>query len=200
MPERPLLNHVEMLYRPGEREAARAFFEALGFEVSDLPGGPWLVITVDPEAGPGTDNVMYANEPTPAQQNFEAALDEALAADSRLAETLERYRNIRRSYPQYVFHFGASLPTREDWEERVDRLLEAGRSNPLLAGRVEIKVSEPGMPGALGPMSQAFVYTDIVACGPFALTGVLFDLQWRPGFAAGQLMPPIEFPDMASMV
>ncbi|MDP9318833.1 MAG: hypothetical protein M3O94_07135, partial [Actinomycetota bacterium] len=65
MAERPLLNHVEMVYQPGDRDAARAFFETLGFGVSDLPGGPWLVITVDPEAGLSTDNVMYANEPTP---------------------------------------------------------------------------------------------------------------------------------------
>jgi hypothetical protein len=200
VPERPLLNHVEMLYRPGQRDAARAFFEAFGFAVSDLPNGPWLVITVDPEAGPGTDNVMYANEPTPAQLNLDAALEQALAADPQLAATLERYRAIRWERPQYVFHFGASLPTREDWEERVQCLQEAGRSDPLLAGRVEIKVSEPGMPGALGPMSQAFVYTDILATGPFVLSGVLFDLQWRPQFAAGQLMPPIEFPDMAAMV
>ena len=35
-------------------------------------------------------NVMYANEPTPAQRNFEAAFQAALANDSRLVETLER--------------------------------------------------------------------------------------------------------------
>jgi hypothetical protein len=198
--ERPLLNHAEMVYHPGDRAAAQAFFETLGFGVSDLPGGPWLVITIDPKAGVSTDNVMYANEPTPAQQNFEAALEQALATDSQLAATLERYRSIRRAHPQYVFHFGASLPTHEEWEERLERLQEASRNHPLLAGRVDIKVSEPGMPGALGPLSQAFIYTDILACGPFALAGLLFDMQWRPDLAPGEPRAPIEFPDMAAMV
>src|SRR5438874_5921109 len=63
--ERPLLNHSEMVYRPGDRDAARAFFDAMGFAVSEIPDFPWLVITVDPEAGWGVDNVMYANESTP---------------------------------------------------------------------------------------------------------------------------------------
>jgi hypothetical protein len=190
-----------MVYKPGDRDAARAFFETLGFGVSDLPaGGPWLVIKVDPEAGGGTDNVMYANEPTPAQLNCEAALEQALATDSQLATTLERYRSIRRAHPQYVFHFGASLPTHEERKERLERLQEASRSHPLLAGRIDIKVSEPGLPDALGPMSQAFIYTDILACGPFATAGLLFDMQWRPVFGPGEVMAPIEFPDMAAMV
>ena len=201
MAEHPLLNHVEMVYRPGEREAARAFFETLGFGVADIPsGGPWLAITVDPDAAPGIDNVMYANEPTPAQRNFEAAFEQALANDSELAVTLERYRSIRRAHPQYVFHFGASLPTHEEWKARVERLQEASRSHRLLAGRVDIDVYEAGIPGGLGPLSQAFIYTDIVACGPFALAGMLFDMQWMPDLTPEELMAPIDFPDMAAMV
>src|SRR5579862_6974982 len=117
MAERPLmLNHVEMVYRPGEVDAARAFFETLGFGVSQW--NAWLVVEIDPDNGNGIDNVMYASEPTPAQQNFEAALEHALTTDSRLANTLERHRSIRRMYPFYNFHFGASIPTHEDWQER----------------------------------------------------------------------------------
>jgi hypothetical protein len=200
VPERPLLNHVEMVYRPGDREAAQAFFETLGFAVSDLPGGPWLVIRVDPDADFDGDNVMYANEPTPAQRNFEAALERALENDSELAETLDRYRSIRRAHPQYVFHFGASLPTHEEWEARLEQLQEAARSHPLLKGRIDIKVSEPGIPGALGPLSQAFVYTDILAAGPFASSGLLFDMQWKPPVDPDAPREPIDFPDMAAMV
>jgi hypothetical protein len=196
------LNHVEMLYKPGERDAARAFFETLGFQVDDFPpGGQWLAVTVDPEGGIGVDNVMYANEPTPAQRNFEAAFEQAVANDPHLAETLERYRNIRRERPQYVFHFGASLPSHEEWETRTSRMEEANRSHPLLKGRVHVKRSEPGDPGALGPMSQAFIYTDILACGPFSHAGVLFDMQWMPEMDLAELVAnPIEFPDMAEMV
>jgi len=199
MAERPLLNHAEMVYRPGDRDAARAFFETMGFAVSELPAFPWLVITVDPEAGWGVDNVMYANESTPAQQNFEKAFEQALASDSELAGTLQRYLGIRRAHPQYVFHFGASVPTHEDWQERVERLQEANRSHPLLAGRIEMDVYEPGVPGALGPLSQAFIYTDIIAVGPRQLARLLFDLQWAPEIDF-QNMVPIEFPDRLAMV
>ncbi len=199
MAEHPLLNHAEMVYGPGDREAALAFFDTMGFAVSELPGFPWLVITVDPEAGWGVDNVMYANESTPAQQNFEKVFEQALASDSELAGTLERYLSIRRAHPQYVFHFGASVPTHEDWQERVERLQEANRSHPLLAGRIEMDVYEPGVPGALGPLSQAFIYTDIIAVGPLQLARLLFDLQWAPEIDF-QNMVPIEFPDRTAMV
>ena len=180
MAEHPLLNHAEMVYGPGDREAARAFFETMGFEVSEFRGFPWLVITVDPQGGWGVDNVMYANESTPAQQNFEKALEQAAERDPELARTMGRYLTIRRTRPQFVFHFGASVPTREDWQERVERLQEASRSHPLLTDRIEMDVYEPGVPGAVGPLSQAFVYTDVVGVGPLPLSRLLFDLQWSP--------------------
>jgi hypothetical protein len=197
--ERPLLNHAEMVYRPGDREAARAFFETMGFEISERTGFPWLAVVVDPKAGRSGDNVMYVNESTPAQQNFEQALDQALASDSKLAYKLERYLSIRRAHPQYVFHFGASVPTHGDWQERVDRLREANRDHPLLTGRIDVDVREPGDPGALGPLSQAFVHTDVIAAGPFQTDRLLFDLQWAPEIDY-QNMPPIDFPDRTAMV
>jgi hypothetical protein len=198
--DRPLLNHVEMLYKAGERDHARAFFETMGFGVSDMPGGaPWLAITVDPESGPSAENVIYANEPTPAQRNLQEAFDRVIATDEQLADTLERYHAIRRRHPQYVFHFGASLPTHAAWKERLERLQEANRSHPLLTGRLDIQVSEPGLPGALGPLSQAFIYTDILMCGPLAIAPLLFDMQWIPEIDLANL-EPIDYPDMASMV
>jgi hypothetical protein len=197
--DRPILNHAEMVYRPGDREAAKAFFETMGFMVSEIPNFPWLVITVDPAEGWGTDNVMYAQESTPAQQNFEAAFAEALANDSDLADKLERYVNIRRAHPQYVFHFGASVPTHEDWQQRVDALREANESHPLLKGRIDMDTYEPGVPGALGPLSQAFIYSDIIAVGPIQASRLLFDLQWAPEIDF-ENMVPIEFPDRSAMV
>jgi hypothetical protein len=61
-----------MVCRPGDREAARALFETMRFRVDEYPGFPWLTINIDAGAGPGGDNVLYANESTPAQQNVEA--------------------------------------------------------------------------------------------------------------------------------
>jgi hypothetical protein len=199
MAERPLLNHQEMVIQPGEREHARAFFETMGFEVADMADGQHIAVRIDPEAGFTGDNVMYANEATPAQQKLEVALAQAIASDAQLADTVERYKRIRWKHPQYVAHFGASCPTHGDWKERVERLQEANRSHPLLKGRIDIKLSEPGLPDALGPLSQAFIHTDILACGPFALAGILFDLQWIPELDLENL-PPIDFPDMATMV
>lgn len=198
MAERPILNHSEMVYRPGDREATRALFETMGFAVGEVPEFPWLIINVDAEAGPGVDNVMYANESTPAQQNLEASLERVLASDSELAGRLERYRNIRRAHPQYVFHFGASVPTHEDWLTRVERVREAIENHPLLAGRIDMDVYEDGDPGALGPLSQAFIHTDIVEWGPFQLGGLLFDLQWAPELDLDDMMPPA-FPDRMAM-
>jgi hypothetical protein len=180
-----------MLYQPGEREHARAFFQTMGFEVTDMPDGPWLMVF-------GGGNWMYANEPTPAQLNLQAALQQAMDGDAQLADTVDRYLKIRRKHPQYVFHYGASLPTEEDWQARLEALQEANESHPLLKGRLDIHVSVPGMPHALGPLSQAFIYTDILLAGAFPIAPMLFDMQWIPPRVSER--EPIDFPDMATMV
>ena len=186
MAVRPLgINHVEMIFQPGEREAARAFLEAMGFGVGDF--GPWLVVSVDPETGNGIDNVMYASEPVPAQQQFEDALAEALEAHEGATKALAHYREVRVAHPQYNFHFGASVPTLEDWEARVERLEDALKNDPVLKGRFELSVFHPGDPGAVGPQYQAFVLTHILATGTLQ-TGLIFELQWRPNAPApGQM-------------
>ncbi|MBF6621344.1 MAG: hypothetical protein ITG02_14090 [Patulibacter sp.] len=194
----PMVNHVEMIYQPGQRDAAQALFETMGFATFTIPGGPWLGVNVDPESALNSDNVMYANEPTPAQRNFDAAFDRVLASDSELADTLRRYQAIRRKHPQYVFHFGASVPTEQEWDARVAALQEANDSHPLLKGRLDVKVSKPGVPDALGPLHQVFLYTDIISTGPGAICPVLFDLQWIPPHRVDDTS--IQFPDMSKMV
>jgi hypothetical protein len=196
-----MLNHVEMIYRPGERDAARALFEALGFGVSDF--GPWLVVAIDPSTFNGVDNLMYASEPVPAQRRFEAALERAIASDPEASAALEHYRSVRRAHPQFNFHFGATLPTLEDWTERTERLQEAVRTNPLLQGRVDISVFNPGDPGAVG-INQTFALTDIIATGTLQ-TGVIFELQWYPSNEAGEvdiaaLAAKATAPDLESIV
>jgi hypothetical protein len=176
----PLLNHAEMVYGPGDREAARAFFQVLGFEVAEYPAFPWLVITIDPDGIRGVDNVMYVNESTPAQQTFEKALLAAAERDEELGRALTRYTEVRDAHPQFVFHFGVSVPTHEQWEERVAALREANESHELLKGRLDLHVYEPGVPGAVGPLSQAFIYTDIIAVGPLPFSRLLLDFQWAP--------------------
>lgn len=203
MAERPpFINHVEMIIQPGEREAARAYFETLGFGVSDF--GPWLVVAVDPETGDGINNVMYASEPVPAQQKFEDALEKALANDSEATAALEHYRGVRVGHPQFNFHFGASLPTFEEWEKRTERIQEAARSHPLLKDRIEVSVFNPGDPGAVGPQQQTFVLTHLLSTGTLQ-TGLIFELQWTPTNADGEvdfaeLSGQATYPDPASIV
>lgn len=201
MADSPIINHSEVVYRPGDRDAARAFFETMGFQVGEFPGFPWLVINVDSSGNgqPRVDNVMYANDSTPAQQNLETALEQRLAADPELAELLERYLSVRRAHPQYVHHFGASVPTHEDWEQRVERLRGASENHPLLQGRITMDVYEPGVPGALGPLSQAFIHTDIIQVGPLPMGTLLFDLQWAPPLDFNR-EASLEFPDRLTMV
>jgi hypothetical protein len=183
MPARPLdLNHVEMIYRPGERDAARALFETLGFGVSDF--GPWLVVAIDPETGNGIDNVMYASEPVPAQQRFEDALQDAIAGHPEAAAALAHYRDVRVAHPQYNFHFGASIPTLEEWRLRTERVQHAAEHHPLLKGRVEVSSFEPGDPGSVGLVYQTFVLTEILATGTLQ-TGLIFEVQWYPTNADG---------------
>jgi hypothetical protein len=46
------LNHVEMIYRPGERDVARRVFELLGMRVVDR-GGRWMLALADPAIAEG---------------------------------------------------------------------------------------------------------------------------------------------------
>jgi len=185
MAVRPLeINHVEMIIRPGEREAARRLFEVMGFAVSDFES--WLVISVDPENANGIDNVMYASEPVPAQQQFEDELAKALAADEKARAALAHYRDVRVAHPHYNFHFGASVPTLEDWKERVERLEDAAANHPLLKDRFNLSVFNPGDPGAVGPQHQAFILTHVLATGTLQ-TGLIFELQWTPTNADGEI-------------
>jgi hypothetical protein len=204
MAVRPLgINHVEMIFQPGERDAARAFFETMGFGVADF--GPWLVISVDPETGNGIDNVMYASEPVPAQQQFEDALAEALEGHEKASAALAHYREVRVAHPQFNFHFGASIPTKGDWEDRTARIGKAAESHPLLKGRVDVATFNPGDPGAVGPIHQTFLLTDILATGTLQ-TGLIFELQWRPNAPApgqmdlAKMASTATYPDPAGII
>jgi hypothetical protein len=61
-------------------------------------------------------------------------------------------------------------------------------------------VREPGVPGALGPLSQAFIHTEIIQPGPLQMGGLLFDLQWAPEVMDIREASKIVFPDRVGMV
>src|ERR1035441_5361415 len=54
------LNHMEMLYRPGERALAGRVFELLGMRVVDT-GGEWIYAFVDSNVDDYANNACYAS-------------------------------------------------------------------------------------------------------------------------------------------
>jgi hypothetical protein len=176
------LNHVEMVYRPGERALATRVFEVLGMRVLDR-GGPWISAHVDPAIGDGANNACYASEMTPEQWELEQALASAITVEcdhsSEVGAGATGYLARLRAEPQRSFHFGIRLFDRDDFDATLDRIRVAGDDSDL-AGRVElIGVYHPDEPGALAKgMIQAFVRTDVVAAGLLAF-GQHVELQWH---------------------
>src|SRR3954466_4395241 len=102
------LNHVEMVYRPGERALAGRIFELLGMRVLDR-GGTWMTALVDPEVADFSNNARYASEGTPGHWALRQRLAPALArddsADDDVGRAARAYLQRLRAEPQRSFHF-----------------------------------------------------------------------------------------------
>jgi hypothetical protein len=172
------LNHVELVYRPGERQLAARVFELLGCTVVDR-GGDFLTALVEPVASDFMNNCFYASEVTSEQLALERALDTAMR-DGPLAVESNRYVERLRHEPQRSFHFGVRYAGLADLEATVDRVRAAGESDAVLADRISVSgVFRPGDPGSYtDEMVQAFVRTDVVASGLLAF-GQHVELQWQ---------------------
>ena len=68
-----LLNHVEMIYRPGERHLVTKLFTALGCTVIDT-GATHLYIAVGSPDKYGLNNSLYASEVTQEQWLLDSRL------------------------------------------------------------------------------------------------------------------------------
>jgi hypothetical protein len=174
------LNHVEMVYRPGERALAGRVFELLGMRVLDR-GGTWMTALVDPDVADFSNNACYASEVTPEQWALEQTLERAIANDDddRVGGAARGYLGRLRTEPQRSFHFGIRFHSRDDFDATLDRV-RAAEADPELAGRITLSgVFHPDEPGAAAPnMIQAFVRTDVVAAGVLAF-GQHVELQWH---------------------
>jgi len=173
------LNHVEMVYRPGERELAGRVFEVLGLRVLDR-GGTWFTAMVDPEVADFSNNACYASEVTPEQWALEQSLVDAIADDDdEVGGTARGYLERLRTEPQRSFHFGIRFNQRDDFDAALERV-RAVDDDPELKGRMSlVRVFHPDEPGAAAPnMIQAFVQTDVVAAGVLAF-GQHIELQWH---------------------
>ena len=173
------LNHIEMVYRPGERDLATRVFELLGMRVVDN-GGEWLFALVDPSIGDARNNACYASEMTPAQWALEQSLTSAMATgNTEVGTAAQVYADTVQAEPQHSFHFGIRYHERETFDATLDRFRNAD-DDPDLTGRATLLgLYDPRKPGAYAPgMFQAFVRTDVVAGGLLAL-GQLIELQWH---------------------
>jgi hypothetical protein len=159
-------NHIEMVYRPGERGLAKRVFELVGREVVD-DGRPWLKV----------DGRLFISEVKPKQWEFELQLAE-LIEQRKHDPALEPFLQNLKTAPQYYSHFGIGIATEAEWERLLDRVREAGASDAELKGRIEVaSVFRPGDPGAIGQDSvQAFLRTDVFAAGLLTL-GQTFELN-----------------------
>src|SRR4051794_23734409 len=173
------LNHVEMVYRPGERALAGRVFELLGMRVLDR-GGTWMTALVDPDVADFSNNACYASEVTPEQWELEQTLAAALDGDDAgVGHAARAYLDRLHAEPQRSFHFGIRFHARDDFDATLERV-RAADDDPELAGRVTLaRVFHPDEPGAAAPnMIQAFVRTDVVAAGVLAF-GQHVELQWH---------------------
>lgn len=178
-----LLNHIEMLYRPGERELAVAFCRLLGWEVVDTgaaseTGPTYLFVHLEPSDPDRLNNTLYLSEMRPEQARLEATLDQLRRDSSALAEAIDRYREKAVSRPHGIPHCGVRYRSVADVEAVIARVQEeTGSATSPLRGRVSVDPVRPSDPRSMtDELVQAFVYTDVMCSGLFAL-GQLFELQ-----------------------
>lgn len=159
-----LLNHLEMVYRPGERHLVTKLFTALGCTVIDT-GGTHLGISVNPTEEFPRNNALYASEVTPEQWALEQLLQKALEGGSALSAAYAGYEEKFRRHPQMTSHFGIRFPSFDAVEQVVSHLQD--NLDAELRGRVQLKaIFRPGGPGSYSDsVMQAFIKTDIAASG-----------------------------------
>jgi hypothetical protein len=175
-----LLNHLEMLYRPGERDLAVSFCNMLGWHVIETDtktevGSTYMIVQFEPADSSYLDNVMFLSEMRPEHVDLEKVVAALRHSDSELAQAFDKYSTKAKTRPHGIPHFGVRYRTFGDLEAVLDRL--EGSLTPTLRSRVAVDAIRPGDPRAMvDDLIQAFVYTDVICTGLFEL-GQLIELQ-----------------------
>jgi hypothetical protein len=176
----PVLNHYETVYRPGESRLVEYFFRTLGFETQILgpEKNPFIMGFKDAEAMNNLEVYIAASEALPDQWSFDQALARSLR-QGELGDLFATFNGARFESPYFTTHVGMQFESLEDWESAVTHLQNIERVAAPLAGRVELcRVLRPGDSGSLSDIThQAFLWTDLVACGSLAL-GQLIEFQY----------------------
>jgi hypothetical protein len=175
-----LLNHVEALYRPGERKIAIELAEALGCAVTDtgFKGDgvdTFLAVHPNPDDRNPQNNVFYISQIRPQQQAVEDRLRRLIDEDGEFSVLLDKYRNEARTKPFGIPHFALRYPSGQAVEEvaaRIDASLKK-----KLKDRLHFRIFRPGDSDAAGDhLIQGFLYQDVIVSGSFVM-GQLIELQ-----------------------
>jgi hypothetical protein len=173
-----LLNHMNLVHRPGERQLVSKLFSALGCDVLDT-GQPYLFISIAPGNKDLLNNILFATEATPEQWRFEQELQRALADDQSLAQAHAAFAQKFRSHPQRGTHFGIRYPSFAQLEATLARL--ETDLEPELKTRLQVVgIFRPGTPGSpTERVMQAFLETDVVTTGSLSIAQHI-ELQAQP--------------------
>lgn len=178
-----LLNHVETLYRPGERDIAIQLAEALGCTITDtgFKGDgheTFLAVHPNPNDLNPQNNAFYMSPMRPEQQALEDHLRRLSGEDRDLRAKLEAYRMTARTKPFGVPHFALRYSSGKAVQEAADRVNAV--LSQRLGGRLHVRVFRPGdADAAVDELVQGFVYQDVIVSGSF-LYGQLIELQSQP--------------------
>jgi hypothetical protein len=178
-----LLNHVETLYRPGERELAIELAEALGCVITDtgFKGDgvdTFLAAHPNPEDQDPQNNAFYMSQVRPEQLAVEERLRQFADQDQAFAVQLEGYRQAARSKPFGVPHFALRYQAGKE-VQRAEARINAGLKQKL-GERLHLRVFYPeDADAAVGNSIQGFLYQDVVVSGSF-LMGQIIELQAPP--------------------
>lgn len=148
-----LFSHVAAVYRPGERDLAVEFVEALGCVAADTPakadsGSPFISVHPNPDDRDPINNVFYLSEMMPQQLALEEALKAETGGNPKLREMVEAFGRTAIASPASTPHFALNFPSMEAIEPVLDRLANGLRAE--IADRVSMTVLRPGEPGAMG--------------------------------------------------
>lgn len=178
-----LLNHLEANYRPGDRDLAVEFVEALGLvaaplEFTKTSPRPLIAIHPNKDDRDPTTNVIFIYEMAPAQTELDMVLRKKLEADPELKQAMSGFRTSLQQYPGGSPHFGLRYQSTEELEPVLDRLKKL---SPKLQDRVTVNEMPPypvkeGMPA----IRQIFVHTDVLTTSPAGF-GQLVELQVERG-------------------
>ncbi|RYE64666.1 MAG: hypothetical protein EOO83_00535 [Oxalobacteraceae bacterium] len=179
-----LLNHLETLYRPGERALAVELVEALGCAVTDTGfkgdgADTFLAVHPNPDDRNGQNNVFYMSQIRPEQLALEARLKVLSETDRDLGTELAHYREIARTKPFGVPHFSLRYASGQEIEEAAVRI--NGQLKHRLDDRMHLRIFRPGDDdAAVGRLTQGFLFQDVIVSGSF-LMGQLIELQSAAG-------------------